>query len=280
MIRTKLGAFIKLYDVPATQFWIGAVAIGFRYGYENGTQVSLFLALIALASVSLVLFFLMGVNDYFDVGIDSQKNERAVLVKGEISMRSARIAVGLAGALGLALALVVSIQFFLFTLAVFILISLYSVPPVRYKRFYPFSTLGEVLGACMLFFVGISLVGLPTSSAFLVSTVTALVAASSRLRHEARYTEFDGKTGKRTFAVVHGAGRIKFVSRVLLVLALVEVVAIRFAGLLTLSNALLAGLFVVTPVVVRQAQNRQYLRMTALFWGFALYLVAIFLPSF
>ncbi|HYC11578.1 MAG TPA: UbiA family prenyltransferase [Nitrososphaerales archaeon] len=280
MIRSKIGAFIKLYDVPATQFWLGAVAIGLRYGSGDGTRASLVPGIVALVSVSVVLFFLMGVNDYFDIGIDSKKNERAVLANGEISMETARIAVGLVGVLGLALALSVSIQFFLFTLAVFVLISLYSVPPVRYKRFYPFSTIGEILGACMLFLVGVSVVSLPSSSALVVSTVVALVAASSRLRHEVRYADFDSQTDKRTFAVVHGANRIRLVSRFLLVLAVIEVAAMGFWGLLTVANALLAGLFIVLPLLVRQVQSSRYLRMTALVWGFALYLVALFLPSF
>ncbi len=280
MYRSKVGALIKLYDVPASQLWIGAVAIGLRYSYENAPAGSMFPAILALVAITLVFFYVMSVNDYFDVDVDAAKKERGVLVKGEISMNLARLAIGLVAFGGLALAYLVSLQFFAFTLIIFILSSLYSIPPVRYKRFYPFSTVGEIAGAFVLFLLGYSVVGLPTITALFISTVTTLVATSARLRQEARNQEFDKLSGKRTLAVVHGAKLVKAISRSLLVVALAEILALRFLGFFSGSSSVLAGLFVISPILVKQVHDRSYLRATTLLWGFAIYFVALLLPNF
>jgi len=275
-----MGALVKLYDVPASQLWIGAVAIGLRYADENAPTGTALTAIVALLAISFVFFYLMGVNDYFDADIDATKGERSVLAGGELTRRSAKLAVSLVACIGLVLAFFVSLRFLAFSLVIFALSTFYSAPPVRYKRFYPISTLGELAGAFVLFLLGYSVIGLPTVTAVFISTVTTLVAASARLKQEARNAEFDSRTGKMTFAVVHGADSVRTVSRALLVLAFVEVVGLRVVGLLSSSTAALAGLFVLAPILVKQAQDRRYLRMSGLLWGFGIYLLAVFLPRF
>ena len=280
MIRGKIGALVRFYDVPTTQLWVGAVAIGLRYADENAPTGTTLSAILALAAISLVFFYLMGINDYFDVDVDAAKEGQSVLVKGELTMKEAKYSVLIVAALGLVLAALVSIRFLLFSLVIFAMSSLYSAPPVRYKRFYPISTVGEIAGAFMLFLVGYSVVGLPTTTAVFISTVTTLVAASARLRQEARRVDFDGLTGKGTVAVVHGARVARLISRVLVVAALVEVFALHLYGLLSGSTALLAGLFVVAPVLVKQVQEKHLIRLATLTWGFVLYLLVLFVPAF
>jgi len=279
-MRSKVGALVKLYDVPASQLWIGAVAIGLRYANENAPTGTAITAIMAMVAISFVFFYLMGMNDYFDVDIDASKSERSVLAGGELTKKQAQVSVLLVAFLGLVLAFFVSLRFLLFSSIIFVLSSLYSAPPIRYKRFYPFSTLGELGGAFVLFLLGYSVIGLPTITAVFISTVTTLVAASARFKQEARNAEFDSRTGKRTFAVIHGAKVVKTISQTLLVFAFAEVVALRLFGLFSSSTAALASLFVVAPVLVKQAQDRSYLRMSALLWGFGIYLLAVFLPTF
>jgi 4-hydroxybenzoate polyprenyltransferase len=280
LLRSRIGALVKLYDVPASQLWIGAVAIGLRYADENAPTGTALTAIVALAAISLVFFYLMGINDYFDADIDATKGERSVLAGGELTKRNAKLAVSLVACLGLFLAFLVSLRFLAFSLVIFALSTFYSAPPVRYKRFYPFSTLGELAGAFVLFLLGYSVIGLPTVTAVFISTITTLVAASARLKQEARNAEFDSRTGKMTFAVVHGPNVVKEVSRGILILAFAEVVGLRVVGLLSSSTAALAGLFVLAPVLVKQAQDRRYLRLSGLLWGFGIYLLAVFLPRF
>lgn len=280
MIRQKVGALVRLYDVPTSQLWIGAVAIGLRYANENAPTGTTYPAILALAAISFVFFFLMGINDYFDVDVDAAKEGQSVLVKGELTMREARYAVFFVAALGLALAALVSVRFLIFSLVIFALSSLYSAPPVRYKRFYPISTIGEIAGAFMLFLLGYSIIGLPTVTAVFISTVTTLVAASARLRQEARRMDFDSLTGKRTVAVVHGAGLARSISKLLVVVALVEVFTLHLYGLLSSSTAVLAGLFVLAPLAIKQVQERRFIRMATLTWGFGLYVLALLVPAF
>ncbi len=280
MFRKKAGALARLYDVPASQLWIGAVAIGFRYADENAPSGTLAPAILALVSVSLVFFYLMGVNDYFDVDIDRHKEGGSVLVKGELTMNEAKVAVFLVAGLGLVFAMMVSVRFFAFACIIFVLSSLYSVPPVRYKRFYPYSTAGEVVGAFVLFMLGYSVIGLPSFTAVFISTLTTLVATGARLRQEARRVEFDGMTGKGTLAVMHGPTLVKAVSRALVLAAFVEVFVLRLYGLLSTSTTILASAFVIAPILVKQARDRRYLRAGYMAWGFCIYILAIFLPLF
>ena len=255
------------------------VALGLRYSIEKGPAWSATAAFEALVSVTLVFFYLMGVNDYFDVEIDSSKKERAVLAKGEISMTSAQLVIVAAAFIGLTFAYLVSLGFFVLTLVVFSLSSLYSIPPIRYKRFYPFSTLGEVAGAFVLFPLGFSVVGAPTVPVFIVSTLTTLVASSARLRQEARNAEFDTNSGKGSLAVVHGASIVKDVSKYLLAIALGELFLLRFIGLLSNSMALLTGSFVVAPTVAKHVRGHKYLGVASVLWGFGFFLVAVFFPG-
>ena len=275
-----MGALIRLYDVSTSQLWIGAVAIGLRYADESAPVGASYSAILALAAISFVFFYLMGINDYFDVDVDSLKEGQSVLVKGELTMKEAKTAVFLVAAIGLVLAALVSIRFLAFSLAIFALSSLYSAPPLRYKRFYPASTLGEIVGSFLLFLLGYSIVGLPTVTAVFISTVTTFVAASARLRQEARRVDFDVQTGKKTFAAIHGAGPVRAVAKVMIVAAMGEVFAFRVFGLLSTSTAALAGLFVLAPLVIKQVQEKRFTRIVTLTWGFGLYLLVLLVPAF
>jgi 4-hydroxybenzoate polyprenyltransferase len=274
-LRRKIGALIAFLDLPAVQVWVAAAALGLGYGLQKAdATVSQWLT--ALVGMSLLFTYLMGVNDVFDVQIDSQKHESSGLAVGAISGAEANASVLLSGGLGLLACYFVSAWFFAFAIIIFLLSTLYSAPPVRYKRFYPFSTLGEFAGGYFLFPLGLSVVSGPTSEGLLISFVPMMVAASMRLGHEAKYVEFDRATGKRTLAVVHGAKNVQRVVVLLPYAAAVLTLVLFLLQIVQIQLALLMLIFIPLPSVIRKTIRAwSRLRPVSFFWGFLFYLLAL-----
>lgn len=286
--RQKLGAYVKFFDIDATQAWIGAVALGLLYSIGNNGVISILYGICSLFAISLVFFYLMGVNDYFDMDVDRKKGERSVLLRGEISLKEAAISLYLTAIIGLLLSLLVSYWFFFNLSAIFILSSLYSIPPVRYKRYYPYSTLGEISGAYFLFLTGYSIGAPPAWQALVVSTIPTALVTYKRLRHEVRHVEFDRTTGKNSMAVVHGPKVAKFVSQIILAIALVELFIFALIGLVSAIFIIFLTVFVIIFITIHVSRIHHHqqqslikkmfadvLQPLSLVWGFMIYFTVI-----
>jgi 4-hydroxybenzoate polyprenyltransferase len=274
-LRRRIGAIIIFYDLPAVQVWVAAAALGLGYGLQS-TGLLGARWLLALVAMGLVFMYLMGINDLFDIEIDSKKHEHSGLVTGVITKGEAEAAVIVSGILGLVGSAFVSDWFFAFAVIIFLLSTFYSAPPVRFKRFYPFSTLGELAGGYFLFLLGVSILAVPAPESYLVSLIPALIAASMRLGHEAKYVEFDKATGKRTLAVVHGAKNVQRVVTILPYVAVALALLFFSVQVIRLPLTALSLAFIVLPIVIRKTiRTRGYLRPVSYFWGFLFFLVAI-----
>jgi 4-hydroxybenzoate polyprenyltransferase len=168
-----------------------------------------FQLLAGLTGMFLILCYVMAINDCFDVEDDRIKSKftnKKIVVSGEISVRAA-ISLSLVMLFsGLTISWFVSENFLAIVLLIVILSTLYSVPPVRYKRIFPIGTLGESVGAFLPFLAGYSVLSSPDLRALVVSSFFAVVTIYLRFFHESVFHEIDRKTGKKTFAVVFGPG--------------------------------------------------------------------------
>jgi 4-hydroxybenzoate polyprenyltransferase len=273
--RRRVGALIVFYDLPAVQVWIAAVALGLGYGLAR-VGVPWTTWLLALCAMGSLFMYLMAVNDLFDLEIDRQKHEHSGLVTGVISTSEAKVAVLVSGGFGLVASFFVSGWFFVLSFLIFAISTLYSVPPVRFKRFYPFTTLGELAGGYLLFPLGLSIVQTPTLPAFVLSFIPFMIAASMRLGHEVKYVDFDKSTGKRTLAVTHGVEKVKAVVKALppaafaltIIAVILQVVSIQLGVLITA--------FIFLPAIIRKAIRASgHLRPLSYFWGVLFYLIAL-----
>ena len=273
--RRRASALVVFYDLPAVQVWIAAVALGLGFGLARaGAPWNIWL--LALCSMSSLFMYLMAVNDLSDIEIDRLKHEHSGLVTGMISKAEAEAAVLSAGGIALATSFFVSRWFFIFSVLIFVISTLYSVPPVRFKRFYPFTTLGEFLGGYLLFPLGLSIVLAPTLPALVLSFIPLMIAASMRLGHEAKYVEFDRSTGKRTMAVVHGAGKVQAVVKALPPAALAMTLIMTILGVVSVGLAFLTIAFIFLPVIVRKViRTWGTLRPVSFIWGVFFYLLAL-----
>ena len=273
--RRKIGALIVFYDLPAVQVWIAAVALGLGFGLAQAS-VPWTSWVLALAAMSALFMYLMAVNDFFDLQIDRQKHEQSGLVAGIISPEEAKVAVLVSGGFGLIASFFVSDWFFVLLALIFTISTLYSAPPVRFKRFYPFTTLGELFGGYLLFPLGVSIVLIPTWRAFVLSFIPLMITASMRLSHEAKYVEFDRSTGKRTLAVVHGVNGVRAAVKALIPAALAMIFISMILQLVTIPLGILTIAFIFMPTIIRKAiRSKGRLRPVSYFWGFLFYLLAL-----
>lgn len=274
-LKRKIGALIVFHDLPAVQVWVAAASLGLEYGLHESKASASTLAL-ALLGMGLTFMYLMGVNDLFDVEIDRQKHEYAALVTGAITEREAYAAVIVSGGLGLLFSAFVSAWFLVFALAIFGVATFYSVPPVRFKRFYPFSTVGELVGGYLLFPLGLGVVSGPDAGALLASFVPFLIAASMRLGHEVKYVDFDRATGKRTLAVVHGPRVVGRVVTLLPYLAAAVTIGLTASSTVTVPLGILMLAFIALPQLVRKLiRSIVATRPVSYVWGFLFFLIAI-----
>lgn len=225
-ITRKLSAFGHLVELSTVNRWFTAAILGFLFFVQNyAVNFDLLKLFGAFLGLWLVLCYVMAINDCFDVEDDKLKSKitgKKLVVSVEISFRDA-LALSLAMLIvGLLVSWFISYSFFLIILAIVILSSLYSVPPVRYKRIFPFSTIGESIGAFLPFLSGYAILGSLDVKAIVVSVVFGLVTIHWRFFHESRFYEVDQKTGKSTFAVAYGPKTTLLVGRACLIFSLIE----------------------------------------------------------
>lgn len=144
-MRRKFLAYIELVTLSASQTPLASVGLGLLCSHEvTPSQVnpSIIKLIFAFAGMVLVISHIMALNDYFDVEIDKKKGTRQALA--EIPRRLAGALAVIFLSLGLVFAWLVSLTYFVISLALALLSAAYSAPPIRYKEVYPFSTLGEI----------------------------------------------------------------------------------------------------------------------------------------
>lgn len=281
-IRTKLVAYIELIHFDALQRWLAATTIGFFFFAENSTNAfNLSHFLEALLSIALILSYLMSINDCFDVDIDKEIESKMHIVSEVISFKHALLLSIVMLAFGLITAWFINNQFFVIALLLTSLSTLYSVPPVRYKQTYPYSTLGEIAGAFLPFLAGYAIIGSIEPRGLIVSAIFALVSTSGRFRHEAHYYKDDQKTGKMTIAVVHGADSAVFLSKLCVILAITESLLLTVLGWFSIAFLFLLGLYLFFALEIwRWFFHLSIRTFVALFWSFGFTSLAIVILLF
>jgi len=243
----KIVAFNHLVELRTVNRWLAAFILGVFFSIEAlKVPSNPSLLVIGLVAISLILFYVMSINDTFDVEDDRIKSKitgKKMVVSEEISVKDALLMSIIMLVSGLTISLFVSMSFFLTVLVIVTLSTLYSVPPVRYKRIFPISTLGEFLGAFMPFLAGYAVLGAVDSKALIVSAFFALTSQYWRFFHETLFCEVDRKIGKATFAVVYGPKVSKNLGRLCLSIALIESIILFGLGTFSLQFSLLLGLY-------------------------------------
>jgi 4-hydroxybenzoate polyprenyltransferase len=225
-ILQKLTAFSHLVELTTVNRWITASLLGFFYFIQNhNVAFNIFQPLGALLGLWLVLCYVMAINDCFDIEDDKIKSKitgKKLIVSVEISAKDALVLSLIMLLLGLTISWFVSESFLIISLLIVGLSTLYSVPPIRYKRIFPLSTIGESVGALLPFLSGYAILGYLDYRALIVSVFFALITVFWRFFHEARFYEVDLKTGKTTFAVVYSPKKALNIGRVFLLIGFVE----------------------------------------------------------
>jgi len=237
--------------------------------------------------IFLVLCYVMVINDCFDVEEDIIKSKltgKKLVVSQEISVRNALLISLFMLFSGLIVSLFVSKLLFLVVVLIVILSTLYSVPPVRYKRHFPLSTLGEFVGAILPFLSGYVILGSVYYEAIIVSMVFALITMYWRFFHESHFYEVDCQTGKLTFAVVYGPKMPKILRRVCLLVSIIESLILFALGWFSHEFFILLGIYLLfalgfwywfgdyVPKFTKNALNP--------IWGSFFILIVIFLIVF
>lgn len=243
----KLVAFSHLVELSTVNRWFTAALLGlFYFTQKYNVNFSVFIILEAFLGLWLVLCYVMAVNDCFDVEDDKLKSEitsKKLVVSVEISFRDALLLSLTMLILGLTLSWLVSTYFFLIVLLIVGLSTLYSVPPVRFKRIFPFSTIGESVGAFLPFLSGYAILGPLDIKVLIVSVFFGLITIHWRFYHEAWFYEVDRKTGKQTFAIVYGPKTALAIGRVVFLFSLVESLVLFVLAWISLSFFVLLILY-------------------------------------
>ncbi len=246
-VLQALIAFNHLVELETINKPIAVCALGFLFSMEVfKASFNPFQFFGGLLSIFLILCYLMAINDCFDVEDDKLKSKytnKKIVVSVEISVRDALIISTIMLMIGLAIAWFVSPLTFFVALLIVIISTPYSVPPIRYKQRFPFSTMGEIIGSFMPFFFGYAILGTIVFRAVVVAPFFALTQVFWRLIHERRFRDIDLKTGKKTVAIVYGEETAKTVSRICVVLAVSEVLILYFLGWFSLGFLFFLGLF-------------------------------------
>lgn len=230
----KVIAFNHLVELNAVNRAVAASAMGFFYYVQTWkAQFNPYQFLIGLVGIFLVLCYIMALNDCMDVEDDLIKSRytgKKIIVSKEISVRDALLLSLIMLFLGIAISLFVSVTFLIVILMIVGLSTLYSVPPVRYKRIFPLGTFGECVGALLPFLSGYAILGFVDVKALTVATFFATVTIFLRFHHEYTFHEVDRKTGKMTFAVVLGPKKAYNIGRLCLLLGILESLILFFFG--------------------------------------------------
>jgi 4-hydroxybenzoate polyprenyltransferase len=256
------------------------VGLGLLYSHEIApSQVSLSIAksIFAFAGMVLVISHIMLLNDYFDAEIDKKKEgSRQALAEIPIKLIGALAAILLS--LGLLFTWLTSPTYFAISSVLVLLAAAYSAPPIRYKQVYPFSTLGDVSGAFLLFWAGYSWFAPVDLRAIVVSLIPFLVFVFWRLKHEITYVEFDTETGKRTLAVVHGVDRVKQLIRLCILLIIALIIGLFLTGWVSATYLffLVIPLSFIALVLVSSRVAHVYFRVKANgYWGFVYFFIVV-----
>lgn len=243
-----LVSFNHLVEIKTVNRWMAAFVLGFYFFMKSSNAgFSLLPFSLGLLSIFLVLCYVMVINDCFDVEDDKIKSRftgKKLVVSKEISVKNALILSVVMLILGLATAVIVSRMFLVVVFLIILLSSLYSVPPIRYKRLFPLSTLGEFVGAFLPFMSGYVVCGGLEAKPLIVSAFFALITMYWRFYHEALFSRVDRLTGKMTFGVIYGSKVSRALGRLCLLAALLEAATLFVLGWFTLDFLLLLGLYV------------------------------------
>lgn len=247
IILQKLIAFNHLVELNTVNRWLAAYAMGFLYFVENiGVSFSFLKFFIGLLAISLVLCYVMAINDCFDVEDDKIKSklaEKKIVVSEEISFRDALLLSLALLLLGLTISWFVSEIFFTVVLLIVGLSTLYSVPPVRYKRIFPIGTIGESVGAFLPFLSGYAVLGFLDIRSVVMAAFFAVITIYLRFFHESVFHEVDRKTGKVTFAVVYSPKKALNIGRVCLLLGTFELFILFSLAWFSIEFFFLSGLY-------------------------------------
>jgi 4-hydroxybenzoate polyprenyltransferase len=231
-LKSRARAYRDFIDLPAIQRFVAAAALGLSSGLViTGVKFDLLRAALGLVSVTAILGYVMTVDDYYDKGIDGQNVRKKRVLIDKITTGEAKATVLVLLAVALASSVLVSVQLALVIVGIWLVGTTYTTPPVRYKRFYPFSTIGELFGfGCLSFIAGIAIVAPILWVGVGLSVLVMLANSYWRFEHEVRMVEFNRNTGKKTFAVVHGVNATKRLMTIVLVLTALGTLAVVALG--------------------------------------------------
>lgn len=225
-MKAILAYFInvaKLFEVLQSQKWFSAAVLGFAFALLTKPSFSILQLQGVLIGVPLVLSYIMSINDYFDIDIDRLKEEytgKEQVVSTKIPPRTALLLSSLALLAGLGSALLASTDFLLVVILMMFLGTIYSVPPLRLKMKYPYSTLLLFLGDFLPFLAGFALLQPLNLKAFATSSPFSLLAMDHRFEHEIDNYSIDKRTGKMTVAVKKGVKTARFLRRMCVIAGL------------------------------------------------------------
>ncbi len=151
--------FLIIKQLRFTRFihYIGMAVGGYFLGYRQFfiTEPLNILALVGVALIGLLSFqSAVFLNDYFDAEGDRIANNITPVTAGILTPRFTIILFGIAGLLSLLFACAFKPAVVVFVLAFHILSFIYSVPPLRIKRFYPLSIFSLSLWAWAMMLAG------------------------------------------------------------------------------------------------------------------------------
>lgn len=245
----KLKAFGCLVELNTVNRWLAAGAMGFFYFIATfKADFSFVQVLTGLLAIFLILCYVMAINDCFDVEEDkikSQLTHKKLVISEEISIRDAMLLSLIMLCFGLVISWFISEAFFVVVLIIVSLSTLYSVPPVKYKRIFPLSTVGESVGAFLPFFAGYAIFGLPDVRTLIISAIFAFTTIYLRFYHEAFFREVDSKTGKMTFAIVFGSKISHNLGRGFLLFGIFESLVLLFLGWVSLEFFILFYIYLI-----------------------------------
>jgi 4-hydroxybenzoate polyprenyltransferase len=246
-VLQTLIAFNHLVELETINKPIAVCALGLLYSVEiSRVGFNSFLFFGGLASVALILSYVMAINDCFDVEEDKIKNQytnKKLVVSVEISVRDALVISVIMLFVGLTISWFVSQLSFFVGLTIVIISTLYSVPPVKYKYKFPYSTLGEIAGSFLPFLFGVAILGSIDYRSVVITPFFALTQVFWRLIHERRMRDIDLKTGKRTIAIKYGERVSRIISRISVAIAIFEALVLFLFGWLSPTFLFFLGLF-------------------------------------
>ncbi len=206
-------------------FWL------FRDAYPVvfGTPIDFLACLGLLFSVFFAYQSAVAVNDIFDIESDKISNNSRPLVKKKLSSGDVKILAVIYMFIALLFAINVKYSCFSLVLVSIILSLVYSVPPLKLKRFFPVSTFIIALAALVTLLTGFSIFGgwksvyiFPKSLTLLVLVIFTLAGTVKDLKD----FEGDKRTGIKTLPVLLGRHRGKIVIALFVLLSYILIAPI------------------------------------------------------